>query len=314
MSEVSGDILEAGAYIFDVDSYKRECNQVLGLAVLMLSKGSSLAINDLAEGRKPMATKLVNIGVQGGERMQRSNRRECPALVRIACVVLPKQEICTCCGLVSASGHKKSLTSGLKTSEHSSKFSLCTKDYDHEHHQVLAEEERKGQCQNRTGWVWNPSAQIKLLVSSVSWFAGVSGSPHAGGLKIVIYHGGTFLGGRGQLYVGGSADVVGNMDPDFISLEEIRSTVNGLGYVESGDLWYTFDDEEWVAVKTFKSDRDVINMINRSRAEKRKVLNIFVEHVIDEAELLQLDSPLAELEGIRKTAGFSFCFLVGSKL
>ena len=119
----------------------------------------------------------------------------------------------------------------------------------------------------------------------------------------MIYHGGTFLGGRGQLYVGGSADVVGNMDPDFISLEEIRSAVNGLGYAESGDLWYTFDDEEWVAVKTFKSDRDVINMINRSRAEKRKVLNIFVEHVIDEAELLQLDSPLAELEARPSTYG-----------
>lgn len=54
-----------------------------------------------------------------------------PALVRIACVVLTKQEICPGCSLVSASRHEsqvlEALTSGLKTSEHPPKFSLCTK-------------------------------------------------------------------------------------------------------------------------------------------------------------------------------------------
>lgn len=51
-----------------------------------------------------------------------------------------------------------------------------------------------------------------------------------GVLKIVVYHRGTFLGGWGQLYVRGKANVAGNMDPDYISVGEIGSGVNALGY------------------------------------------------------------------------------------
>lgn len=54
------------------------------------------------------------------------------------------------------------------------------------------------------------------------------------------------------------------MDLDYISIGEIGSVVKSLGYPQTGDLWYMFDDEGWLAVRMFKIDKDVINMINRS--------------------------------------------------
>lgn len=106
-------------------------------------------------------------------------------------------------------------------------------------------------------------------------------------LKIVIYHGGQFLGDGDKIYSGGKVEEVEIIDPDYISVGEIGSTVKTLGYLQTGDLWYTFDDEKWLVVKTFKSDKNVTNMINRSRNENKRVLNIFVEHAIEEAELVE---------------------------
>ncbi|KAB1217447.1 hypothetical protein CJ030_MR4G018356 [Morella rubra] len=36
-----------------------------------------------------------------------------------------------------------------------------------------------------------------------------------------------------------------------------------LGYLRMRTLWYTFDDEDWMCIRTLKNDRDVIELINR---------------------------------------------------
>lgn len=88
---------------------------------------------------------------------------------------------------------------------------------------------------------------------------------------------------------------MGQLDPDYISINEISYSVKEHGYLQLGDLWYTFDSENWFAVKTFKTDKDVINMINRSRYEKRTVLNIHVEHAIEEVDI---GNPLLTESGV----------------
>ncbi|KAB1226057.1 hypothetical protein CJ030_MR1G029328 [Morella rubra] len=72
-------------------------------------------------------------------------------------------------------------------------------------------------------------------------------------------------------------------------LKELAMRLKDLAIFRQGKLWYTFDDEDWVAVRIFRSDSDVIEMINKSRVKKRKVLNIYVEHEIDEADLVGED-------------------------
>lgn len=67
-------------------------------------------------------------------------------------------------------------------------------------------------------------------------------------------------------------DDVGYMDPDYISSIEISSAVLALGYLHTGDLWCTFDDKDWFAIRRLKSDKDVVHLINRSFKEKRSVL------------------------------------------
>lgn len=84
------------------------------------------------------------------------------------------------------------------------------------------------------------------------------------------------------------------MDLNFISTNKIGNAVLAFGYLHISYLWYTFDDEDWLAFRRLKSDKDVIDLINRSFKEKRSVLNVYVEHVDEEAETIETaDPPLA---------------------
>lgn len=91
-------------------------------------------------------------------------------------------------------------------------------------------------------------------------------------LRILIYHDGQFLGGWRQIYVGGKVDKIRNINPNFTSSIKIRNAVLALGYLQTGDLWYTFDEEDWLAIRTLKNGKDVIDLINRSFKKKRCVL------------------------------------------
>ncbi|KAB1222755.1 hypothetical protein CJ030_MR2G026849 [Morella rubra] len=88
------------------------------------------------------------------------------------------------------------------------------------------------------------------------------------------------------------------MDPNYILIIEIGSLVLALGYVHTGDLWDTFKDEYWLDVNSLKIDPDVVNLINRSIKEMRRVLNVYVEHVNDEAEIIEPMNPLLALIGL----------------
>lgn len=70
----------------------------------------------------------------------------------------------------------------------------------------------------------------------------------------------------------GKVDDVGYMDLDYISFIEISSTVLARGYLHMGDLWCTFDDKDWFAIRRLNSDKDVVHLINRSFKEKKSVL------------------------------------------
>lgn len=88
------------------------------------------------------------------------------------------------------------------------------------------------------------------------------------------------------------------MDPDYILIIEIGSPVLALGYIHTGDLWYTFEDKYWLDVSSLKIDPNVVNLINRSIKEIRRVLNIYVEHVNVEAEISEPTNPLLALIGL----------------
>lgn len=88
------------------------------------------------------------------------------------------------------------------------------------------------------------------------------------------------------------------MDPDYILVSEIGYAVKELGYMQPGDLWYTFENENWLVVRTFKIDKDAISMINRSQVEKRSVLNIYMDHTVDEVELVDDVEPPLTLDDV----------------
>lgn len=111
----------------------------------------------------------------------------------------------------------------------------------------------------------------------------------------MVYHGGQFLGGPGQIYVGGKADEVGQMSVDYMSVIEFKNCVKGLEYCSVGDLRYTFDDKDWVGVKALKGDKNIIRLINLMLEENRAMLNIFVEHVVDASEIVESVDPTLRL-------------------
>lgn len=81
------------------------------------------------------------------------------------------------------------------------------------------------------------------------------------------------------------------MDLNFISANEIDNAVLAFGYLHISYLWYTFDDEDQLALRRLKSDKNVIDLINKSFKEKRSVLNVYVEHVDEEAETIKTTNP-----------------------
>lgn len=110
-------------------------------------------------------------------------------------------------------------------------------------------------------------------------------------LKIVAYHGGQFLSERGQVYLGGSISDMVEVDPECISVIDINSAIEELGYLKAGDLRYTFDDENWLSIRLLKGDGDVIEMIQRAALENRKVLRIYVEHAVDHPDFIEQNDP-----------------------
>lgn len=92
-------------------------------------------------------------------------------------------------------------------------------------------------------------------------------------------------------------DDMATMDPDYISLIEIDSAILAFSYLHTGDLWYTFADEDWLTIRTLKSHNDIIDLINKSLTEKMRVLNVFVEHVVKEAEIIESADPPLPLTG-----------------
>lgn len=89
------------------------------------------------------------------------------------------------------------------------------------------------------------------------------------------------------------------MDPNYISLIEIDSAILAIGYLHTGDLWYTFADKDWLAIRTLKSHNDIIDLNNKSLKEKIRVLNVFVEHAVKEAKIIESVDPSLPLTGSR---------------
>lgn len=64
-----------------------------------------------------------------------------------------------------------------------------------------------------------------------------------------------------------------------------------------GDLWYSFNNEDWLDVGRLKNDKDIINLINRSFQGNKRTLNVFVEHARDEAEIIGIAYPFLSFIG-----------------
>ncbi|KAB1222780.1 hypothetical protein CJ030_MR2G022271 [Morella rubra] len=87
----------------------------------------------------------------------------------------------------------------------------------------------------------------------------------------------------------------GTMDLDYISSIEIGNAVLALGYLHMGDLWNTCDNKDWLAIGNLNGDNDVINLINKLLKEKMKVLKVYVEHAIEEAEIIETADSCSKL-------------------
>lgn len=57
----------------------------------------------------------------------------------------------------------------------------------------------------------------------------------------------------------GKAKGAGLMNLDYIFVMEFESCVGGLGHCSVGDMWYTFDDEDWLAVKGVTNENPSLN-------------------------------------------------------
>ncbi|KAF7827228.1 transposase, MuDR, MULE transposase domain protein [Senna tora] len=102
-------------------------------------------------------------------------------------------------------------------------------------------------------------------------------------IKLEIHHGGRLQLSPTIAYIGGRKDIYENFDPDFITVTDIAAfIIKECGYSNYSTIWYRFEVDDFSDIFIFEKDKDVVKILNTLQNNDCKVLQIFVEHEVDE--------------------------------
>jgi hypothetical protein len=87
-------------------------------------------------------------------------------------------------------------------------------------------------------------------------------------------------------YVGGDIHEVKQYDIDYISTWEIKEHVHDLGYVNEIRCWYNVSDNRQHVIPLY-NDSDIIDFINVVEDYKYEQVHLYVEHMVDEAIMVE---------------------------
>ncbi|KAF7833475.1 reverse transcriptase [Senna tora] len=77
-------------------------------------------------------------------------------------------------------------------------------------------------------------------------------------------------------------DAYEDFDLDYIKVADIIAFIKKHGYFNYSNIWYKFEDEDFTDVSTFQNDKDIQRIFNTLQMKNYKVLQLFVEHAVDD--------------------------------
>ncbi|KAF7811832.1 putative Mutator transposable element [Senna tora] len=102
-------------------------------------------------------------------------------------------------------------------------------------------------------------------------------------IKLEIHHGSRLQLSPIIAYIGGRKDIYENFDPDFITVTDIAAfIIKECGYSNYSTIWYKFEVDDFSDIFVFEKDKDVMKILNTFQNNDCKVLQLFVEHKVDE--------------------------------
>ncbi|KAF7820809.1 uncharacterized protein G2W53_026264 [Senna tora] len=102
-------------------------------------------------------------------------------------------------------------------------------------------------------------------------------------IKLEIHHGGRLQLSPTIAYIGGKKDIYENFDPDSITVTDIAAfIIKECGYSNYSTIWYKFEVDDFSDIFVFEKDKDVMKILNTLQNNDCKVLQLFVEHEVDE--------------------------------
>jgi hypothetical protein len=102
----------------------------------------------------------------------------------------------------------------------------------------------------------------------------------------------------GLQYVGGLKDEIKNYDIDFLSAWEIEDVVRDLEYVNDLRYWFKMDDNDVEELgKPLTNDEQVVDFLNIVEVYGLTSVHIYVEHRVDEPDIVGEVLFLPPLEG-----------------
>jgi hypothetical protein len=117
-------------------------------------------------------------------------------------------------------------------------------------------------------------------------------------LDITIHHGGVVQHNPNLQYVGGLKDEIKNYDIDFLSAWENEDVVRDLGYVNDLRYWFKMDDNDVEELgKPLTNDEQVVDFLNIVEVYGLTSVHIYVEHRVDEPDIVGEVLFLPPLEG-----------------
>jgi len=117
-------------------------------------------------------------------------------------------------------------------------------------------------------------------------------------LDMTIHHGGVVQHNPSLQYVGGLKDEIKNYDIDFLLAWEIEDVVRDLGYVNDLRYWFKMDDNDMEELgKPLTNDEHVVDFLNIVEVYGLTSVHIYVEHRVDEPDIVGEVLFLPPLEG-----------------
>lgn len=115
-------------------------------------------------------------------------------------------------------------------------------------------------------------------------------------IKLEIHHGGRLQLSPTITYIGGRTTVYEDFDPDYITTTDITKYIKENGHYKYLNIWYKFQDEDFLNISTFGNDKDVNRILNILLKKDCRVIQLSVEHEVDEElEVLATTSSMEPL-------------------